>query len=194
MVGLPVSQMFSRLRTDIIQPSMTNLCLAKHGVSMSLIFYSGIVGAVMSTIQRLQKALRGRDHCHDTIEEVLSLNKGRVSILLTLMSGGIFAVLLYFFVASGSVKALGHLWIIPEALPGPAAAKDLRLETYDPQSPDFVSLKLFEAMARALNLLHWIDLMKMILLGFVAGFAERLVPDALDRLSQVRGPAQTRLG
>jgi hypothetical protein len=87
-----------------------------------------------------------------------------------MVSAGVFAVLLYFLVAGGMAETLGLSGgIFPSTCPG------------EPE-PDVVSFA--GSIARTIGLCGQQDLLRMFLFAFAAGYAERLVPDVLSRITR----------
>ena len=145
----------------------------------SSIVCGGILGAVLSTIQRLQNTLHSKVLCHDPVEEVLALNEGNTSILFTVLSGGAFAFLAYLLFASGIAGKLGFAQgIFPNFVTPGEPTRILNVARENNENI------FFESLAQSLHLVDWTDLCKLLVLAFLAGFAERLVPDALDRLAR----------
>jgi hypothetical protein len=67
----------------------------------------GRVGATMSVVQRLQGAIANNVLSHDPIQELTRLRTGKNGINVALFSGGVFALLIYAFFASGIPALLG---------------------------------------------------------------------------------------
>jgi len=67
----------------------------------------GRVGATMSVVQRLQRAIANNVLAHDPIQELTRLRTGKNGINVALFSGGVFALLTYAFFASGVPALLG---------------------------------------------------------------------------------------
>jgi hypothetical protein len=72
-----------------------------------LIAAVGRMGATMSVVQRLQKAISGNVLANDPIQELTRLRTGKNGINLALFSGGVFALLTYALFASGIPALLG---------------------------------------------------------------------------------------
>lgn len=68
---------------------------------MTLIMVSGMVGAMISIVNRLQKATSRDAMAQDGIFELIGLRTGWVSILMSICIGGVFALLLYGMVMGG---------------------------------------------------------------------------------------------
>ncbi|WP_404711428.1 hypothetical protein [Sphingomonas sp. MMS24-J13] len=128
------------------------------------IMVTGVLGAMMSIGRRLQGAISSKVMQDDPLFEIAALELGQVSILLSCLIGAIFALLVYliFFGAIGKALGLDGGIVLPKF-------------TFD-------SLGREQSMARALCLESDRELAKMLVIAFVAGFAERLVPDAIDRI------------
>ncbi|HEX8192051.1 MAG TPA: hypothetical protein VF552_04060 [Allosphingosinicella sp.] len=67
----------------------------------------GRIGATMSVVQRLQKAVSTNVLANDPIQELTRLRTGKNGINVALFSGGIFALLMYVLFASGIPAILG---------------------------------------------------------------------------------------
>lgn len=207
---------------------------------LTLLYILGRVGAAMSVVQRLQRAVREPDR--DPFFEVTALCTGRRGVSIAMMSGGVFALLLYVIFGAGLGQNLGmsggifpqvgeyspadtgaggtHPTIVsPEIIPIAEPARNdsgatnaLSSAGADPGSsvavatspkpqqagaalggpecgadkaicmPTFVS-----EIGRHLGFRDYPDFFKMLLLAFLAGFAERLVPDAIDRITARSG-------
>lgn len=258
-------------------------------IGVVTLFYLGRLGAAMSVIQRLQRAVTQADK--DPFFEITALCTGRRGISIAMLSGGVFAILLYVVFAAGLGQTLGMSHgIFPQvgagseadrAAPAPETARgdDLdgerggdtspALRGADPNKPatggagsegareaatapspqpaqgkaaqtatpdpaansagpgdrgeqaavaervgvfitSFFSKLAGEAgsgetchAGKRVCIPNWVDqigkhlgfqsypdFFKMLLLAFLAGFAERLVPDAIDRLTRRQGSGE----
>jgi len=123
-----------------------------YGNAWSIVFTAGAIGGVLSLQRRLQSLPRHGESLSDLVE--LS---GRMSVRFTPILGGIFAVVLFLIFAAGFVT--GDLFP--------------RLQNNVPGFGNFI---------RNLQPATGIDWGKLLVWSFIAGFAERFVPDTLDRL------------
>lgn len=123
-----------------------------------VVVFAGAVGGIMSTQQRLQSSNLGTG----TIKSSEITNYG-LSLLVSPITGAIFALVLYLLIAGGAIEGI----IFPHFHGGPARVPTTFWDFIKGQAilPD--SSKDFAL------LLVW---------SFVAGFAERFVPDTIDRL------------
>jgi len=119
-----------------------------------LIFAAGATGAVLSLQRRMQSLPSNGESLSDLVE--LS---DRMSVRLTPIIGGIFALILSLIFASG--LATGELFP--------------KLESQS----DIKNLTDFLRQLQPHGVVEW---GKLLVWSFIAGFAERLVPDTLDRL------------
>lgn len=247
-LALIVALLVSQSRAWLDEPVVAFL------IGLLLLFFLGRLGASMSVVQRLQRAADRADK--DFFFETVALCTGRRGISMALLSGSVFALLLYVVFAAGLGAHLGMSGgIFPEVGPNSAAATATqpngqaaasgsdgakpadrqddngvatRTETErtvpasDAELQRFVS-RIIAAVATAqahridlcdtakadcmpawvteigkhLGFRSYPDFFKMLLLAFIAGFAERLVPDAIDRLTRRQDSvvdAQTRRG
>jgi hypothetical protein len=125
-----------------------------YGDVWGIVFIAGAIGAVLSLQRRVQSLPRHGESLSDLVE--LS---GRMTVKFTPIIGGIFAVLLFLIFASG--LATGGLF------------PKLDSQNIVP------SFRTFIENLQPTNVIDW---GKLLVWSFVAGFAERFVPDTLDRL------------
>jgi hypothetical protein len=118
----------------------------------------GAIGGFVSVQQRIQSAPAEGD----AIRGVLSLSDGWFSVYLSPLTGAISATVLYLLFAGGLLK--GDLFPEIGAEKGPGTALDFQT---------------FLSMIEPRNSVAYA---KLLIWGFIAGFAERLVPDTLNRL------------
>lgn len=165
-----------------------------------VIVFSGITGAFLSIQQRLQSINNGGD----PIYNLSLLTHGWFSIFLSPLSGAVFAVILYLFFAGKLLTGTIFPEIVtdnapqdlvikaqvssqsqgaeqPDAsvLPPTSEQKDLSKDSVEIVKSRVVSLADFlpETGPRTGK-----DFALLIVWSFIAGFAERLVPDTLMRL------------
>jgi hypothetical protein len=125
---------------------------------------AGLLGGFISVQQRLQT-----NTDVDPLFKRLEMSSGFWNIILVSpISGGIFAVVLYAMFAAGVVT--GAIFPAIYAGPGPDAMTHV------------MDLRTF---LRSAGPASGADLAKLIVWSFVAGFAERFVPDVLTRLATV---------
>jgi hypothetical protein len=127
-----------------------------------LILLTGAFGAFISLIQRVQSI----PSAGDTILNVLNIKSGRTGFLLAPLSGALFALLAYLLFVSGFVK--GDLF--------PSILYSSEVTNVDNINKDF-DFYVYGMMPRSPT-----DFAKLLIWCFIAGFAERLLPDALNRL------------
>jgi hypothetical protein len=131
--------------------------------SAVLVFFMGFLGGCLSVQQRIQRGPSGGD----SLVDVEALEQGWFTIYMAPISGSIFATVLYLMFIGGLLQ--GHLF--PSIIPAPGgdgllSGKGLSFEDFALQAGP-------ASVADYAKLLFW---------SFVAGFAERLVPDTLDRI------------
>lgn len=161
--------------------------------AFSWIVIAGVFGSGLSIVNRLQSAVSRDAMDDDGIFELTGLRMGWMSILTSLFMGGVFALVLYAIAMAGLLE-VAH----PEVQTNAAAAQQqvtTNSETSgngdassaNPQTCSANTRNCFEAPAKlgnAIGLATGTDFFKMLILAFLAGFAERLVPDILGRLSK----------
>jgi hypothetical protein len=137
----------------------------------------GVIGGFIS----LQRRIQGIPSTGDPILNITELSDSRFSVYLAPISGAVFATLLYIIFIGGLLK--GPLFPEISSPPGTCAAslaaaqgaegqpsaKCLTVVTFS----DFVTETAPASGSQFAILLVW---------SFIAGFAERFVPDTIDRL------------
>jgi len=127
--------------------------------TLTMVVMAGVLGATFSLIRRAQTpAMDG-----DSMRNVQNLAAADTYFFLTPLTGAIGALVLYAFFCGGLLE--GTLFpkiACPPGIPQPMRFMDFLLNA-DPVS--------------------WPDQGKVLVWCFIAGFAERLVPDAIDRLT-----------
>jgi hypothetical protein len=119
-----------------------------------MVFAAGATGGLLS----LQRRLQSLPSYGESLSDLVELS-GRMTVRFTPIIGGVFAIVLFLIFASG--LASGTLFPI---LPNTAKVSD------------------FKAFIEHLQPENTVEWGKLLVWSFAAGFAERLVPDTLDRL------------
>ncbi len=174
VVGLLVLEVFvfAIARTD---PNREMFVLPFFGLNIPLstttltvVLFVGAMGGLISMQQRFQSA----SNEGDLLENVSQLRQARSSVWLSPVSGAVFAAVLYLIIAAGLVK--GDLFPVMKHLANAASN----------EPADGISLFKF---IRGVDPLSYSDYAKLMVWAFLAGFAERLVPDTLSRFVE-QGP------
>ena len=134
----------------------------EHNPSLVLVLFTGLVGATMSVLHRMEQAQGGGD----PIATSLAWEQAQGSLFFAPFSGAIFAAILYLIFGAGLLKGS----TFPEIVT--AGAGLAREGGYLP-FPEFI---------RHTGPASGLDWFKLLIWSFAAGFAERLVPDAIDRI------------
>ncbi|WP_165250367.1 hypothetical protein [Paludisphaera soli] len=134
----------------------------EHNPSLVLVLFTGLVGATMSVLHRMEQVQGGGD----PIASSLAWEQAQGSLFLAPFSGAIFAAILYLIFGAGLVKGSAFPEIVT------AGAEMAGRGGYLP-FPEFV---------RATGPASGLDWFKLLIWSFAAGFAERLVPDSIDRI------------
>jgi hypothetical protein len=129
-----------------------------------MIMVSGWLGALTSIMRRLQAASTLGSLQVDPAVELVGLEHGWTGMIIALASGAIFSLLLYLVFIGG-------------LLPIPGVTPDFVVNGAPP--PAGVNLAF---LADQVGPKAPADYAKVIVWSFAAGFAERLVPDVLDRI------------
>jgi hypothetical protein len=164
--------------------------------TVGVVIFAGIMGGCVSMLQRIQSA----PNEGDSLYNLAALSHGWKGISLSPLYGAIFAMLLYVLFTAGILKGA----VFPEvetirvpsnasATQSPSPAQDASASTASTQAATNLSaVQTSEAKASvpAPRSLPFSDTAPvdgkayalLVIWSFIAGFAERLVPDTLNRL------------
>ena len=126
-----------------------------------LVVLAGATGASISLQNRLQRV----PTTGDSIIHLFALKQGRTSLLLMPITGAIFALLAYLLFISGYVQ--GDLF--PKI-------------RYTGKPQEQLAYHSFGSFLYEMSPVDPVNFAKLMLFCFLAGFAERLIPDVLDRV------------
>ncbi|CAN5621451.1 hypothetical protein BH10PSE5_BH10PSE5_25880 [soil metagenome] len=129
---------------------------------------AGGLGAILSIMRRMQDANTTGPLKTDPVQQISALRQGYPSLALAACTGPLFALTLFVVFASGLVTIKG---LTPDIVACGVGLATTCREGY------------FTALNHAVQFSQPTDALKMMLWGFVAGFAETLVPDVLDKIS-----------
>jgi hypothetical protein len=129
----------------------------------------GALGAMVSTIERLYKA----DLLYEPLKMAITLSGGRFALYLSPFLGMIFAMVLYVLFRGELITG----FIFPTVECAAAAPPFPRLHG------TFLDRGLVRLPTDCAKVSPNAELCKMFLWGFLAGWAERMVPDALNKLA-----------
>jgi hypothetical protein len=202
-VGFGLTLLFVGAFTLVIYLHLSGR-FGKPGINtISVVLFAGIVGGFMSVLQRVQSASSEGD----PVFNYSSFWHGWPAILLSPLTGGIFAVLLYGMFTSGLLQGT----IFPDistirkeektrisgveesAAPTEAPTATVPTEAPTPtpspspsptpnQSQSERSAVGFKEVIDSTGPRTGVDFALLLIWAFIAGFAERFVPDTLSRL------------
>ena len=136
---------------------------------LAAVLIMGVLGAYVSVQRRLQRSSTEGD----PIVGILELEKSRLSLIfMALASGAIFAALLYLMFIADLMQ--GTLFPV------------IQVSSPRRQTGATTMFAQFAAFFASFGPATVADLAKLLVWSFIAGFAERLVPDALDRLGTAK--------
>jgi hypothetical protein len=142
-----------------------------YGRALSAIFlsiYAGILGATISIARRVKEATDVPLSDTDPVIRLSTIVNGNVGIQLSMIMGGAFALVLFFVFVSGAAGRIFVDDLIPhfQSTCASAGKCENTLQTFLGLIPDTAK-----------------DLGKLLVWCFIAGFAEKFVPDILDKLA-----------
>jgi hypothetical protein len=155
--------------------------------ALPIIIALGMIGGYVSLQQRIQTV----PSTGDPIVNIAELSNSRFSVYLAPISGAVFATLLYIIFIGGLLK--GPLFPIistpqgtcESSLANPKAASETsQTPPTDNQQekPDCLRIVNFSDFVTNTGPSSGIQFAVLLVWSFIAGFAERFVPDTLDRL------------
>lgn len=149
--------------------------------ALVLIGLTGMAGAMISIIQRLQKATSRDAMVDDGIFELIGLRIGWVSIFMSVAIGGVLALFIYVLVVGGLLDQ-----VLPKMAtsrgPDDGATGVIIQPCVVGKSGE--CMHWADRMYRALGLAERVDLFKLLVYAFASGFAERFVPDIITKLTK----------
>ncbi len=161
---VPIVIFFVLLAAGIFIFSLTNHTI--NGQSWQLILltvYFGMIGAVVSLLQRLEQASNTPTNFTDSAINSTDIGQGMSNsyMISLVVSGAVFSVLVYLLARSQLINVL-DLLPKPDAALCKVSANTIQKFLCDP----------YDSAQTA----------KLLILCFISGFAERFVPDVLDSL------------
>jgi uncharacterized membrane protein len=163
---IPIIIFFLLLVAGIVIFSLTNHTIIGQSWQLILLtVYFGMIGAVVSLLQRLEQASNTSTNFTDSAINSTDIGQGMSNtyMISLVVSGAVFSVLVYLLSRSQLVNVLD---LLPK--PDPSLCKT------DP-SRNTIEKFLCDPYDSA-------QTAKLLILCFISGFAERFVPDVLDSL------------
>jgi hypothetical protein len=164
-VGELRGTLFSSLLWIVIGILLASLLIFEKTPLYFIIITAGMLGALTSFLRRLQKVVDSAPH-PDQSSDLSALAYEKRAALMSLVVGGVFAVVLYMMFAAGMGSVMGDLgpkFAAPETYPAGGANFRIFVDLVGPKSGA--------------------DYAKVVVWAFVAGFFEQFVPDVLDRVA-----------
>ena len=164
---VPIVLFFGLLIAGIAMFSLTNHTTTGQSWQLILLtVYFGMIGAVVSLLQRLEQASNTSTNFTDSAINSTDIGHGmsKSYMISLVVSGAVFSVLVYLLSRSQLVNIL-------DLLPKP----DVNAECNISASQNFIGKFLCAPYDSA-------QTAKLLILCFISGFAERFVPDVLDSL------------
>lgn len=138
--------------------------------TLVMVIIAGLFGGAFSMLQRVQSPIGDGDQ----LSNLLALRTAKREILLSPILGAVGALVLYCIFDAGLLT--GALFPDMFAVPGPGKGKG--------------SLTFARYLSTA-GPVAGVDHAKLLVWSFLAGFSERLLPDALDRLTKQAASADS---
>jgi hypothetical protein len=165
------------------------LLFAAFGPTIGCVVFAGIVGGCISMLQRIQSAPSEGD----ALFNLAALTNGWRGLSLSPLYGGIFALLLFILFAGGLLKgsAFPTIETAHSETPTQSTQANGQTATQDTNANTATQKNLPAAENTVLDIPKFlqetgpkdgVSLALLIIWSFIAGFAERLVPDTLNRL------------
>jgi hypothetical protein len=164
---VPIFLFFALLIAGIGIFSLTNHTMAGQSWQLILLtVYFGMIGAVVSLLQRLEQASNTATNFTDSAINSSDIGQGMSNsyMISLVVSGAVFSVLVYLLSRSQLINIL-------DLLPKPSESAECNVTS----SQNFIGKFLCAPYDSA-------QTAKLLILCFISGFAERFVPDVLDSL------------
>lgn len=140
----------------------------RTGAVVASLFALGYLGSIVSVAQRLGDAVEANILKGDPVFVIGGLAIGQRAMDVGMLLGGLFAFILYWIFAGGLGQQIGLSGGVFPVLAGGGCTRSSAADGF----------------ALAVGFCGQADLFRMFLFAFVAGYAERLVPDVLDAISK----------
>lgn len=161
LTGLLLVLLLTKLLPPLFPATWSDL--ANQALNMCTIALFGAVGSMVSIMRRSQKALDLGPIDIDPVRQISALRHGFSGMLIAALVGPVLALVLFAVFA-------GKMLIIPGLTPDiTKTCRDVCSFTFLDQGYDFETVH---------------DAAKMAIWAFLAGFAEQLVPDVLDKFTK----------
>jgi len=157
------------------------------GITVGSVALAGIVGGCVSMLQRIQSAPTEGD----ALFNLAALTNGWRGVSLSPLYGAIFASLLFVLFAAGilqgtvfpKIETVGSQKIQPAATAAaPASAAPGAAPTPTPNETQRTGVLQVKDFLKETGPKDGVSFALLMIWSFIAGFAERLVPDTLNRL------------
>jgi len=156
------------------------------GITVGSVALAGIVGGCVSMLQRIQSAPTEGD----ALFNLAALTNGWRGVSLSPLYGAIFASLLFVLFAAGilegsvfpKIETVGSAKIQPAATAPAPVATPAAAPTPTPNETQRVGVLQVKDFLKETGPKDGVSFALLMIWSFIAGFAERLVPDTLNRL------------